>query len=438
MYHSCNIPDLVGHTIDQGRLKLVDTLGSGSNGVIFLAEDTTSGSSPKQYAVKCVVRAEKGSRRHTLQRQEIMFHQRLSYHPNVVTLHRVIEDKYYVFLVLDYCPGGDLFNFLSHRRDYRGDDAFIKRLFFQVLDALEACHAAGIYHRDLKPENILISEDAEHIYLTDFGLATANTYSKTYGAGSSLYMSPECIGFDPSRPPYNTRANDIWALGVILTSMITGHNPWNNACPADACYRTFLRNDRFLIDMLPLSPGANALLQAIFRRECTGSRARLQDVRAAVEGLQTFFMTPARIARAGEYLRASAATYFEGSPHAAHFLLPPASPAASLVCMEEGISSSQGSPVTELFSAGGDVRRGAGGDSSGSSRRRDSPSSVESDSGPATPEMRPLDGADLVRVPREDSHLAVDLPGGTAMKRRRSVSPAGILRRFMDRFFTEQ
>ncbi|KAL1943942.1 hypothetical protein VTO73DRAFT_3760 [Trametes versicolor] len=418
MYHSCNIPDLVGHSIDQGRLKLVGTIGSGSNGVIFLAEDTTSGSGspPTQYAVKCVVRAEKGSRRYTLQRQEIHFHQILSSHPNVVTLHRVIEDKFYVFLVLDYCPGGDLFTFLSSSRVYRGDDAFIKRLFLQIVDALEACHNAGIYHRDLKPENILISEDAQHIYLTDFGLATANAYSKTYGAGSSLYMSPECIGFDPARLPYNARENDIWALGVILTSMISGHNPWNNACPADACYRAYARNNRFLIEMLPLSPEANILLQHVFRCEAA-RRASLEQVRAAVEMLDSFFMRPALIARAGPYLRSSAATYFEGSPFAPHYLLPPASPSASIADSEEDEGDARGR----------------------SASRRDTPSSVESSSGPRTPEMRAqqprLEVADYPHGLHGEG--SVELPGGVYAKRPRSMSPAGILRRFMDRFFTE-
>ncbi|KAI0360605.1 kinase-like protein [Trametes cingulata] len=415
MYNSSNIPDLVGHTIDHGRLRLVSTLGAGSNGVIFLAEDTTSGSPPAQYAVKCVVRAEKGSRRHTLQRQEIHFHRALSAHPNVVTLHRVIEDKYYVFLVMDYCAGGDLFTFLSNRRDYRGDTEFIKRLFLQIMDALAACHEAGIYHRDLKPENILISEDAQHIYLTDFGLATSNRFSKTYGAGSSLYMSPECIGFDPARRPYDTRLNDIWALGVILTSMISGHNPWNHACPTDPCYRAYMRNDRFLIDMLPISTTVNIVLQHIFCREAL-RRVSLENLRNTIEAMDSFFMRPEHIARSCEYLRGSAKTYFEGSPHAEYYL-PPMSAASSLVLMEEGNAIG---------------RRRSG-------RVRDSPSSEESDTGPDTPEMRPqqpeFEVADLAQGPY--SATSVELPGGPATKRRRSMSPAGILRRFVDRFFTE-
>ena len=190
MSHSCNIPNLIGHSIDGGRLRFTGTLGSGSNGVIFLAEDTTTPAPHAEYAVKCVIRAEKGTRRFGLQRKEILFHQLLSSHPSIVTLHKVIEDKYYIFLVMDYCRGGDFFSFLSQRRAYRGDDEFVRSMFLQVLDALDACHQAGVYHRDIKPENFLLNEDGTRLFLTDFGLATANMHSTTYGAGSSLYMSP--------------------------------------------------------------------------------------------------------------------------------------------------------------------------------------------------------------------------------------------------------
>ncbi|KAI8986905.1 kinase-like protein [Trametes punicea] len=409
MYNSSHIPDLVGHTIDRGRLKLIDTLGSGSSGVIFLAEDVLSGSPPAQYAVKCVMRAAKGSRRYTLQRQEIQFHRMLSYHPNIVTLHRVIEDKFYVFLVLDYCPGGDLFSFLQHRRDYRGDDALIKRLFLQIVDAVAACHAASVYHRDLKPENVLISEDGQHIYLTDFGLATGNLQSKTFGAGSSLYMSPECIGVDPSRPPYSPRANDIWALGVILTSMISGHNPWNHACPTDPCYRAYMRNDRFLIEMLPISPSVNLLLQHIFRRESI-RRITLTQIRDVVEAMDSFFMRPALIAQGGEYLRASAATYFEGSPFATHYL-PTAPSAVSLVRMEEGDAKS---------------RPSAGAGTSG----RDTPSSEDSDATPRTPQTtsQPPQLEVMISTHRQYISRTMELPGSSSLKRRRSMSPGSILR----------
>lgn len=206
MSYSRDIPDLVGHVLDHGRLKLKRVLGSGSNGVIYLAEDLHSGSPPAEYAVKCVIRAAPDTRRYTLQQQEIHFHKLLSHHPNVVTLHHVLERKHYLFLIMDYCAEGDFFTYLSKRRHYRGDDARIKDLFLQILNALEACHAAGISHRDIKPENFLVSETEEgtRLLLTDFGLATKNRQSTTFGAGSSLYMSPGMSARLPRASPVHS------------------------------------------------------------------------------------------------------------------------------------------------------------------------------------------------------------------------------------------
>ena len=201
MLHSKFIPNLVGHTIDHGRLRFTETLGSGSNGVIFLAQDTSSSlEKPVEYAVKCIIRAPRGTRRYGLQHQEIYFHSQLSHHPNIVTLHRVIQDEYYIYLVMDYCRGGDLFTFLSNTRAYRGDDEWVRRMLLQILEALQACHSAGIYHRDIKPENILVSEDGSRLLLTDFGLATMNAFSTTFNVGSSPYMSPGS-SFPRSPPP---------------------------------------------------------------------------------------------------------------------------------------------------------------------------------------------------------------------------------------------
>ncbi|PIL27580.1 transporter [Ganoderma sinense ZZ0214-1] len=430
MPHSCDIPSLVGHTIDGGRLRFTDTIGSGSNGVIFLAEDTTTPAPHVEYAVKCVIRAERGTRRYGLQRQEIQFHRLLSGHPNVVTLHKVIEDRYYLFLVMDYCRGGDFFTYLSSRRTYRGDDEFVRSMFLQVLDALEACHEAGVYHRDIKPENFLVNEDGTRLFLTDFGLATANLYSRTYGAGSSLYMSPECIGAEMVRPAYNTRSNDIWALGVILTSMISGHNPWNNACRGDPCYRVYIKNNDFLREMLPISDSANRLLQQIFRREYM-RHITLAQIRTAVEDMDTFFMRPAEIAAGNEYLRSAAKSYFGGSRHQAYFV--PWSSSASPIATDAGEEDEDGDS---------DVGDGD------SVQREGSPSSTLETSGPVTPELRAQQMQPEVDVPDDLAHAPYlsrplytpprPAPPAPAVKKHQHLSTStGFLRRFMDRFLVE-
>ena len=114
----------------------------------------------------------------------------MSDHPNVVRMHEAFEDKDYVYMVLDYCPGGDLFGKICEEKIYYRNDDLVKKVFLQLLEAVHACHRKRIFHRDLKPENILVNEDGSEVYISDFGLATTNQVSETFGCGSSYYMSP--------------------------------------------------------------------------------------------------------------------------------------------------------------------------------------------------------------------------------------------------------
>lgn len=184
---TCN---LLGRAIDGGRLRLVDVLGSGSSGVVLLATEQTGTSSPRSFAVKCLPKAPFGSIKYQSQWREIYHHKVVSSHPNVVTLHGVLEEHDYIFLVLQYCPGGDIFDFLTDGRTFCGDEKRIKSIFLQILNALEACHQAGIYHRDVKPENIFSNAEGTEVYLGDFGLSTTTSYSQNFGVGSFSYMSP--------------------------------------------------------------------------------------------------------------------------------------------------------------------------------------------------------------------------------------------------------
>ncbi|OBZ70469.1 Negative regulator of sexual conjugation and meiosis [Grifola frondosa] len=205
---SAILPNLLGFTITQGsfHLRLRKVLGQGAYGVVYLAEDISSSSrkEPSHYAVKCLLKHPAGSEYARQQAREIAYHLALSHHPNVVTLHCVIEEEFYTFLVMDYCPGGDLFNTIIERAHFVDNDAAVKNMFLQLLDAVQTAHDLNIYHRDLKPENILCSADDEHLYLSDFGLATKSKLSNGFGCGSSFYMSPECIGVFSTKKPYST------------------------------------------------------------------------------------------------------------------------------------------------------------------------------------------------------------------------------------------
>lgn len=95
-----------------------------------------------------------------------------------------------MYIVLDYCPGGDLFSRISDDKMFFGNDDLTKSVFLKILDAVAYCHQKRVFHRDLKPENILCSKDASQVFVTDFGLCTSGRVSTTWGCGSGPYMSP--------------------------------------------------------------------------------------------------------------------------------------------------------------------------------------------------------------------------------------------------------
>ena len=192
-------PPPVGTLIDNGSLELVQILGYGGYGIVYRAIDTYT-SQPTSYAVKCLPHSSKrnAARQRQLHIREITLHQLASAHPGVVTLHRVIEDYDYTWIVMDYCPDGDLFTQILQHRRYLGNNELIKEVFLQLLDAVEYCHSLCIYHRDLKPENILCFDNGLRLAITDFGLATTDRMSTEFRTGSVYHMSPgEPRGFLP-------------------------------------------------------------------------------------------------------------------------------------------------------------------------------------------------------------------------------------------------
>ncbi|EIN12092.1 kinase-like protein [Punctularia strigosozonata HHB-11173 SS5] len=304
----------------KSRLTLVDNLGSGAFGAVFLAY--SEGPLPRKYAVKIIPKPSKSSYQYERIIAEIDLHQRISGHPNVVTLHSVVEDAKNFFLVLDYHTGGDLFDSLIEEQSVMkrkeesitNADGYIKNIFLQIISAVEYCHRHDVFHCDLKPENILLSGDGERAYLADFGLATEHEMSPMSGCGSDHYMSPECIAEETTRrcKPYSTRHADIWALGVILFNLVTACNPWNKAISSDPNFNAYLGSfppDTYShvlypmeprardIDILytrknlsgqPLSRYANELFRDIFAID-PARRPTLGSLRLRVQKLGTFY-----------------------------------------------------------------------------------------------------------------------------------------------------
>lgn len=169
------------------RLELRTILGVGAYGVVYAAVDIHTN---LRYAVKALNKIGLDQRQRQFQQREIQLHHEASNHPNVVSLIKIMDSWDCTYVVLEFCPEGDLFSSITEHGLFLGHDCMAKRAFLQILDAVDFCHSLGIYHRDLKPENILVTDGGLTVKLADFGLATRDYLTSDFGCGSTFYMSP--------------------------------------------------------------------------------------------------------------------------------------------------------------------------------------------------------------------------------------------------------
>ncbi|MCQ2815646.1 MAG: serine/threonine-protein kinase [archaeon] len=154
--------------------------------------------------------------------REIKILQTLS-HQNIISVNEILQTKEKYYIVMEYCEGGELFNYITKRgRLSLKQSAFF---FYQIINGLEYLHSKQIVHRDLKPENLLLSRN-NVLKITDFGLS--NFYSKgdllSTPCGSPCYASPEMV----TGKKYDGVKIDIWSTGIILYAMICGYLPFED------------------------------------------------------------------------------------------------------------------------------------------------------------------------------------------------------------------
>ncbi|MBE0433297.1 UvrD-helicase domain-containing protein [candidate division WOR-3 bacterium] len=197
-----------------GKYEIVEWLGGGRFGDVFLARDTII---DKHFALKVSrMRREEVA----MLKDEARLLAALD-HPNIVRFYNIdfIDNKF--VLVMEYVAGHNLRDIITENGIDVSEAIF---LLTQIVDGLAYAHGCGVLHRDLKPENILISREknAHAIKITDFGLARfirAGSISAS-SAGTPIYMAPESWSGSFSEK------SDIWSLGVILYEMLTGAPPF--------------------------------------------------------------------------------------------------------------------------------------------------------------------------------------------------------------------
>ncbi|KAJ3037079.1 hypothetical protein HDV00_002083 [Rhizophlyctis rosea] len=293
---------LIGRTItgkNEGDLVLTRVLGSGSFAVVYQAEAVNS---TRRYAVKCLFKYGLSKTQLKLQRKEAEILELIRGHRNIINLYDTIDTEDCLFLVMDLCDG-DLFDAIERRGGFA--DSTVRDVFAQLSDALAHVHSRGVYHRDIKPENVLvvyedIGDDEERIIvkLTDFGLATTDSWSTEFGCGSVRYMAPECLGDDDKddnkngedeEEGYAPGPNDVWALGVLLVNMLTGQNPWVEPSMSDPLYAAYKGAEGDILKVhFGFSDELNEILARVFDVEAH-RRPSLGELKDMVVEVERFF-----------------------------------------------------------------------------------------------------------------------------------------------------
>ncbi|KAJ3274415.1 hypothetical protein HDV01_003019 [Terramyces sp. JEL0728] len=168
---------------------------------------------------KCQIQSPKQVAR--LQR-EIRF-LKLLHHPHIVKVIDVVETQEYIYIVMEYAVGGELFDYIVANKRVKEKEA--RSFFRMVLSAVDYCHQNAIIHRDLKPENLLLDEK-KNIKIIDFGFGnnfSTNGLLDTF-CGSPFYAAPEMI----LGKKYEGPEVDMWSLGVILFALLCGHLPFDD------------------------------------------------------------------------------------------------------------------------------------------------------------------------------------------------------------------
>ena len=191
-------------------------VGKGSYGEVLMGIDKSG----KQFAIKRMKKKKilKGQ----LLANEVRIGTKM-HHQNILGIKEVYEDIKTISFVMEYCDGGDLFDFITKNPQGKLDDINTIDILIQILSALNYLHnEENICHRDLKPENFLISISEQNrpiVKLIDFGFAQYISKGQKMSGkiGSIMYMAPEIL----KSQPYDEKI-DIWSSGVIFFNMITG------------------------------------------------------------------------------------------------------------------------------------------------------------------------------------------------------------------------
>ncbi|NXN07404.1 NEK1 kinase, partial [Indicator maculatus] len=192
----------------------VRKIGEGSFGKAILVKAKENG---QQYVIKEINISKMSNKEREESRREVAVLANMK-HPNIVLYRESFEENGCLYIVMDYCEGGDLFKKINAQKGILFPEDQILDWFVQICLALKHIHDRKILHRDIKSQNIFLTKDGT-IQLGDFGIARVLNSTAELARtciGTPYYLSPEIC----QNKPYNNKS-DIWALGCVLYEMCT-------------------------------------------------------------------------------------------------------------------------------------------------------------------------------------------------------------------------
>jgi hypothetical protein len=263
----------VGSILDGYRL--LDVLGRGGMGIVYLAEDTRSGT---RYALKALL---EGASERVVERfrREGIAQARVDAHPNVVRVRSSGEALGRPYLVMDLATGGDL---AGRLREGPLEPAVAARVVAELARGLAHVNRQGILHRDLKPSNVLFAE-GDTPRLVDFGVARIDDAERLTRTGCFLgtpaYASPE----QASGEPVDARS-DVYGLGAVLYHALTGQPPFAGDSPLSTIHAVLTTPPAPVRSLRPeVSPALAAVVERALAKDRDDRYATGDDLAVALE-----------------------------------------------------------------------------------------------------------------------------------------------------------
>ena len=203
----------------KGPYTLGETLGEGAFAKVKLATHIIT---KEKIAIKIIDKAKLLKDNFDIKRvkKEISILKKI-HHKNIIQLYEILESKHNLYIVMEYCEGRELFDYIVKHKQLKEKEAC--KFFQQLINGVQYIHKEGIIHRDLKPENILLDSNL-NIKISDFGLSTFYTKGQLLSTpcGTPSYAPPEMLRGEQ----YNGEESDIWSCGIILYAMLCGALPY--------------------------------------------------------------------------------------------------------------------------------------------------------------------------------------------------------------------